>query len=265
VSFGVSGQRLEAEIGLYFYNARFYDATLGRFAQADTIIPGAGNVLTLDRYAYTLNNPLRYNDPSGHYYEESPGGIYVPPPKPPMPGRSNEPEPGIPWNSIAYELSPEAAQQLINDIDLMLDFINILDWLSMGTELAAGAQSLLVMAGVRGLPVFSAEFVALAMGVTVAEAGTIIAAIGFTAVIHTIPVSITKGNLDTLRNDLSDLDLDVHGGYVVDEIFVIYHNVNVYSQKGHRTSVVPEVYPVVSYLPTFLLIWSTVWRPEYFD
>jgi len=43
VSFGVSGQRLEAEIGLYFYNARFYDATLGRFAQADTIIPGAGN------------------------------------------------------------------------------------------------------------------------------------------------------------------------------------------------------------------------------
>jgi len=55
------------KIGLYFYNARFYDATLGRFTQADTIIPGAGNPLALDRYAYTLNNPLRYNDPSGHY------------------------------------------------------------------------------------------------------------------------------------------------------------------------------------------------------
>jgi len=76
-----TGQRLEAEIGLYFYNARFYDATLGRFTQADTIIPGAGNVLTLDRYAYTLNNPLRYNDPSGHYYMEDPdGGRYTPPP-----------------------------------------------------------------------------------------------------------------------------------------------------------------------------------------
>jgi len=66
VSFGVSGQRLEAEIGLYFYNARFYDATLGRFSQADTIIPGAGNPLALDRYAYVQNNSLRYTDPSGH-------------------------------------------------------------------------------------------------------------------------------------------------------------------------------------------------------
>ena len=31
-SLGGTGQRLEAEIGLYFYNARFYDATLGRFS-----------------------------------------------------------------------------------------------------------------------------------------------------------------------------------------------------------------------------------------
>jgi len=82
VSFGVSGQRSEAEIGLYFYNARFYDATLGRFTQADTIIPGAGNVLTLDRYAYTLNNPLRYNDPSGHWYGKPDDEKYIPSPPP---------------------------------------------------------------------------------------------------------------------------------------------------------------------------------------
>ena len=77
-----TGQRLEAEIGLYFYNARFYDAKLGRFAQADTLIPGAGNPLALDRYAYVQNNSLRYTDPSGHYYMEDPGSIYVPPPPP---------------------------------------------------------------------------------------------------------------------------------------------------------------------------------------
>ena len=35
-------------------------------AQADTLIPGTGNPLAWDRYAYTLNNPLRYSDPSGH-------------------------------------------------------------------------------------------------------------------------------------------------------------------------------------------------------
>ena len=47
-----------------FYNARWYDPTLGRFAQADSIVPGG--VQGLDRYAYVNNNPLRYNDPTGH-------------------------------------------------------------------------------------------------------------------------------------------------------------------------------------------------------
>jgi hypothetical protein len=49
-----------------FYNARFYDSQLGRFTSADTIIPGAGNSSAYDRYAYTLNNPLKYTDPTGH-------------------------------------------------------------------------------------------------------------------------------------------------------------------------------------------------------
>jgi RHS repeat-associated protein len=34
-----TGQRTVTEIGLHFYNARWYDSSLGRFAQADTIIP----------------------------------------------------------------------------------------------------------------------------------------------------------------------------------------------------------------------------------
>jgi len=55
-----------SEFGLMFYNARWYDPALGRFAQADTVIPGAGNPQDWDRYAYALNDPIRYNDPSGH-------------------------------------------------------------------------------------------------------------------------------------------------------------------------------------------------------
>ena len=55
--------------GLMYYNARWYDPALGRFAQADTLIPGAGNPLAWDRYAYTLDNPLRYSDPSGHCWD----------------------------------------------------------------------------------------------------------------------------------------------------------------------------------------------------
>ncbi|MFZ5887377.1 MAG: RHS repeat-associated core domain-containing protein, partial [Chloroflexota bacterium] len=52
------------DFGLMFYNARWYDPSLGRFAQADSIVPGG--VQGLDRYAYVFNNPLAYVDPSGH-------------------------------------------------------------------------------------------------------------------------------------------------------------------------------------------------------
>jgi len=55
-----------ADFGLMYYNARWYDPALGRFAQADTLIPGAGNPQAWDRYAYANNNPVKYVDPSGH-------------------------------------------------------------------------------------------------------------------------------------------------------------------------------------------------------
>ena len=60
-----TGQRLD-QSGLYYYGARMYDAALGRFISADTVVPGAGNPQSLNRYSYVLNNPLRYVDPSGH-------------------------------------------------------------------------------------------------------------------------------------------------------------------------------------------------------
>ncbi len=60
------GQREQSEIGLYYYGARWYDSSLGRFTTPDSIVPGAGNPLAWDRFAYTLNNPVLYIDPSGH-------------------------------------------------------------------------------------------------------------------------------------------------------------------------------------------------------
>jgi RHS repeat-associated protein len=53
-----------SDFGLHFYNARWYDTSLSRFAQADSIIPAG--VQGLDRYAYTFNNPIVYVDPTGH-------------------------------------------------------------------------------------------------------------------------------------------------------------------------------------------------------
>jgi RHS repeat-associated protein len=50
--------------GLMFYNARWLDNSIGRFTQPDTAV--AGGVQGYDRYAYVSNNPVRYNDPTGH-------------------------------------------------------------------------------------------------------------------------------------------------------------------------------------------------------
>jgi RHS repeat-associated protein len=61
-----TGQKLDASDGLMYYGARYYDAQLGRFIQPDTIVPSALNPQALNRYAYVLNNPLKYTDPTGH-------------------------------------------------------------------------------------------------------------------------------------------------------------------------------------------------------
>jgi RHS repeat-associated protein len=65
-TFRFTGQRWDPGTGLYWYNSRWYDPLIGRFSQADTIVPQPGNPQSLNRYSYTLNNPLRYTDPTGH-------------------------------------------------------------------------------------------------------------------------------------------------------------------------------------------------------
>ena len=59
----------EAEAGLYFYNARWFDNELGMFVQADSIIPDSLDPQSWDRYSYVNNNPINYNDPSGNVFE----------------------------------------------------------------------------------------------------------------------------------------------------------------------------------------------------
>ncbi len=48
-------------------SVRIYDATLGRFLQADPHIDGATQVGGFNRYAYVKNNPLNAADPSGFF------------------------------------------------------------------------------------------------------------------------------------------------------------------------------------------------------
>ncbi|WP_249199207.1 RHS repeat domain-containing protein [Photobacterium sp. GJ3] len=51
-------------------NGRMYDATLGRFVSADTFIQAPDNSQSFNRYSYVLNNPMKYNDPSGHFFKK---------------------------------------------------------------------------------------------------------------------------------------------------------------------------------------------------
>jgi RHS repeat-associated protein len=70
-----TGQRLD-QTGLYYYNARYYDATIGRFISADIFVQNAFNSQTLNRYSYVLNNPIRYIDPTGNLsWEDIKNGI----------------------------------------------------------------------------------------------------------------------------------------------------------------------------------------------
>ncbi|HZQ06618.1 MAG TPA: RHS repeat-associated core domain-containing protein [Anaerolineae bacterium] len=61
-----TGQKSDDSTGLMFYGARYYDTTLGRFTQPDTLIPGAFNPQAFNRFSYALNSPVVFNDPSGH-------------------------------------------------------------------------------------------------------------------------------------------------------------------------------------------------------
>jgi hypothetical protein len=50
-----------------YYKARWYDPLLGRFNQADSIVPASTQgIQAWDRYAYVSNNPILHNDPTGH-------------------------------------------------------------------------------------------------------------------------------------------------------------------------------------------------------
>jgi RHS repeat-associated protein len=67
--YGFTGQENDADTGLMYYGARYYSPEFRVFVQPDSIIADPYNPQALNRYAYALNNPVKYTDPSGHYIE----------------------------------------------------------------------------------------------------------------------------------------------------------------------------------------------------
>ncbi len=64
--FYFTGKKLDAETGLYYYGARYYDSSLGRFITPDTIVPYSNDPQSFNRYSYARNNPINIIDPTGH-------------------------------------------------------------------------------------------------------------------------------------------------------------------------------------------------------
>ena len=62
---GFTGHEMLDNLGLVHMNGRVYDPEIGRFISADPYVTMPYDGQGLNRYAYTLNNPLAFTDPSG--------------------------------------------------------------------------------------------------------------------------------------------------------------------------------------------------------
>ena len=60
-----TGKELD-DTGLYYFAARYYDPSVGRFVTEDIWQGRMADPATQNRYVYVTNNPLRYVDPTGH-------------------------------------------------------------------------------------------------------------------------------------------------------------------------------------------------------
>ncbi|MEV4049631.1 FG-GAP-like repeat-containing protein [Amycolatopsis sp. NPDC049688] len=65
-SIGYAGHRSDPETGLIDMGSRLYDAALGRFISADSVIPDGTKPQALNRYAYAFDSPYDFVDPDGH-------------------------------------------------------------------------------------------------------------------------------------------------------------------------------------------------------
>ena len=65
---GFTGHEHHYDFGLINMNGRMYDPYTSMFLSPDNYIQAPDNSQSFNRYAYCLNNPLKYTDPSGEFW-----------------------------------------------------------------------------------------------------------------------------------------------------------------------------------------------------
>ena len=64
--YGYNGESTNTNTGYQYLRARYYNPVNGNFTTEDTNTGTTENPLTRNRYGYVNNNPLNYEDPTGH-------------------------------------------------------------------------------------------------------------------------------------------------------------------------------------------------------
>jgi RHS repeat-associated protein len=113
--FTYTGREYEAKLGLYWYRARWYDPSSGRFMSEDPMGFGAGD---MNLWRYVGNAPTNATDPSGKLYNPlndlppslQPLDRRVPAP----PGAPPAPSGGAPTPSSSPERGPNSNSRYLN-------------------------------------------------------------------------------------------------------------------------------------------------------
>lgn len=68
--YSFTGKERDVVSGQYYFEARYYDSPIKHFTQADSIVPYIYDPQSINRYSFVRNNPLKYVDPTGHFFKE---------------------------------------------------------------------------------------------------------------------------------------------------------------------------------------------------
>ena len=67
-AFQYTGKLLDVVDGLYYEGARYYDPSTGRFITQDSEAGTQKDPMSLNRYVYARDNPMKMVDPNGHMF-----------------------------------------------------------------------------------------------------------------------------------------------------------------------------------------------------
>jgi RHS repeat-associated protein len=188
--FGYTGRELDTETGLYYYRARYFDPTVGRFISEDPIGFSAGDT---NLYRYVGNNATNYTDPSGEVVPLlAIGAVLL--------------SAGLTGATIGGTIgfARGAAQSIDSDRRN-----RILSWDSIGSAyingLIGGVQSAVVGFGVGvGVTVFGLGAISLGVpAMVVGGIGATLATVGVGAEIISAGVNISQGNYATAAVDVA--------------------------------------------------------------